>query len=514
MDRLHVATLNILNLADRWPERLPLILADMAALQPDLLGLQEVVYVMQQDRLIGAAGEGRYGAVRGWAGRPEYGNSLLVREPLEATDVERLELGLNRAAHRAVVRLPGGATVLIVVTHLHHLGPDEAPARRADRGRSLEWLDGAPATDARVVVGDFNADPARTDGDPDAGRRLSIRLRRGERRRTRPSPGRPGSRRPRWTRTAARSASTTSGSAARSRSWTRASSSIARIPRTRRSTRAITSASRPISRSGRGLPMAGRTLRLAHRGDWRVAPENSLAAMRAAMAIAACDGLEFDVRSSSDGVPVVIHDATLERVQGRPEAVADLTAAALAALDVPTLAAVLEAADRRAFLDVELKTVPGPGIIEILAAGRGPQLSGAVISSFDEAALAKIGRLAPSWPRWLNSETLDRRRTSSAPSRSDASGSRPGGRPIDAESMELGPRRRPGRRRLHRPRPRDVRPARQPGRDRGLRGGRRPRRLSGPEACDGGRAVRAGHRAYPADTRRPPEPADWRLTRG
>ena len=152
--------------------------------------------------------------------------------------------------------------------------------------------------------------------------------------------------------------------------------------------------------------MAGRTLRLAHRGDWRAAPENSIAAMRAAMAVAACDGLEFDVRSSSDGVPVILHDATLERVHGRPEAVADLTAAALAAFDVPTLAEVLEAADRRAFLDIELKTVPGPGIIEILAAGRGPQLSGAVISSFDEAALAKIGRLAPSWPRWLHSETL------------------------------------------------------------------------------------------------------------
>ena len=56
MDRLHVATLNIRNLADRWFERLPLLLADMAALQPDLLGLQEVVYPMQQDRLLGAAG--------------------------------------------------------------------------------------------------------------------------------------------------------------------------------------------------------------------------------------------------------------------------------------------------------------------------------------------------------------------------------------------------------------------------------------------------------------------------
>ena len=159
MDRLHVATLNILNLADRWHERLPLILADMAALQPDLLGLQEVVYVMHQDRLIGAAGEGRYGAVRGWAGRPEYGNSLLLREPLAAAQVDRLDLGLDRAAHRAVVALPGGTTVLAVVTHLHHLGPDEQ--QRDEQTRSLvEWLDAAPATDARVVVGDFNADPA------------------------------------------------------------------------------------------------------------------------------------------------------------------------------------------------------------------------------------------------------------------------------------------------------------------------------------------------------------------
>ena len=159
VDRLHVATLNILNLADRWAERLPLILADMAALQPDLLGLQECVYVMQQDRLIGAAGEGRYGVVRGWAGRPEYGNSLLVRKPLAAADEARLDLGLNRAAHRAVVALPGGASVLVVVTHLHHLGPDEA-LRDGQARQLLEWLATAPATDAQIVMGDFNADPA------------------------------------------------------------------------------------------------------------------------------------------------------------------------------------------------------------------------------------------------------------------------------------------------------------------------------------------------------------------
>jgi len=130
----------------------------MAALQPDLLGLQEVVYVMQQDRLIGAAGEGHYEAVRGWAGRPEYGNSLLIREPLAATDVERLDLGLDRSAHRAIVRLSGGARVLVAVTHLHHEVAGEA--ERDDQARELlGWLDDAPEADARVIVGDFNAEP-------------------------------------------------------------------------------------------------------------------------------------------------------------------------------------------------------------------------------------------------------------------------------------------------------------------------------------------------------------------
>ena len=158
MDRLHIATLNILNLADRWPERQGLIYADMAALQPDLLGLQEVVYVMHQDRLIGAAGVGDYAAHRAWAGRPEYGNSLLVRRPLEAGALERLDLGFGRSAMRAVVRLPGGAAVLIGVTHLHHVVAGDA--ERDEQARQLlEWLVGAPPTDAQVVVGDFNAEP-------------------------------------------------------------------------------------------------------------------------------------------------------------------------------------------------------------------------------------------------------------------------------------------------------------------------------------------------------------------
>jgi endonuclease/exonuclease/phosphatase family metal-dependent hydrolase len=158
-DRVRVATLNIRNLADRWDERLPLLLADTAALVPDLFGLQEVVYVLQQDRLIGAAGEARYREVRGWAGRPEYGNSLLVREPLAFDAYDRFDLGLGRSAHRVVVALPGGAGLLMAVTHLHHEVPD-AERRDAQAAALVAWLDGAPPTAAQVVVGDFNADPA------------------------------------------------------------------------------------------------------------------------------------------------------------------------------------------------------------------------------------------------------------------------------------------------------------------------------------------------------------------
>lgn len=159
MDRLHVATLNILNLADRWPERQSLIYAEMAALQPDLFALQEVVYVLQQDRLIGAAGEGRYESIRGWAGRPEYGNALLVRRPLPFDPPERLDLGRNRSALRTVVSAPRGARVLVVVTHLHH--PSDAAAERDEQARLLlDWLAGAPAVDGQIVMGDFNADPA------------------------------------------------------------------------------------------------------------------------------------------------------------------------------------------------------------------------------------------------------------------------------------------------------------------------------------------------------------------
>lgn len=146
--------------------------------------------------------------------------------------------------------------------------------------------------------------------------------------------------------------------------------------------------------------------RLAHRGDWRQAPENSLAALQAALAIPGCDGLEFDVRVSADGVPVLLHDDTLARVQGRPEPVASLRADALDALGIPSLADVLAAIPHHVFLDVELKGIHDRAVVEILASGRGASLRNAVVSSFETATLERIAGLAPTWPRWFDTTVL------------------------------------------------------------------------------------------------------------
>ncbi|MGH2476762.1 MAG: glycerophosphodiester phosphodiesterase [Candidatus Limnocylindrales bacterium] len=147
-------------------------------------------------------------------------------------------------------------------------------------------------------------------------------------------------------------------------------------------------------------------LRLAHRGDGRRARENTLPALLAALDILGCDGLEFDVRVSADGVPVLLHDETLARVQRRPERVDTLRWRALEDLGVPSLADTLAAIPHRAYLDVELKGRHDRTVVEVLAAGRGPGLVNAVVSSFEPDTLARVGRLVPDWPRWFNAVDL------------------------------------------------------------------------------------------------------------
>lgn len=72
-------------------------------------------------------------------------------------------------------------------------------------------------------------------------------------------------------------------------------------------------------------------LRIGHRGTSEGAPENSIAAVRLA-ARAGLDGIEYDLQRSRDGVPVVMHDATLRRTAGEARAVSSLPASALTRL--------------------------------------------------------------------------------------------------------------------------------------------------------------------------------------
>lgn len=80
---------------------------------------------------------------------------------------------------------------------------------------------------------------------------------------------------------------------------------------------------------------------IGHRGASAVAPENTIAAFEAAIA-AGADGIEFDVRLTRDGVPVVIHDETLYRTHRVRQRVADTSVNQLHEFDVPSLAQVFE----------------------------------------------------------------------------------------------------------------------------------------------------------------------------
>ena len=102
---------------------------------------------------------------------------------------------------------------------------------------------------------------------------------------------------------------------------------------------------------------------LAHRGLHKnpEVPENSLPAFRAA--VEAGYGVELDVQLSSDGIPVVFHDQTLERVCGLPGSTRDYPMEKLATtplfgqegIGIPTFAEVLEVIGGRYPILVEIK---------------------------------------------------------------------------------------------------------------------------------------------------------------
>lgn len=74
---------------------------------------------------------------------------------------------------------------------------------------------------------------------------------------------------------------------------------------------------------------------IAHRGYSAVAPENTLASFKAALNQSIW-GVEFDVHISADGVPVIIHDGTVERTTNGSGKVAEKLIAQLQSLNAGT----------------------------------------------------------------------------------------------------------------------------------------------------------------------------------
>jgi glycerophosphoryl diester phosphodiesterase len=112
-----------------------------------------------------------------------------------------------------------------------------------------------------------------------------------------------------------------------------------------------------------------RPLVIAHRGDSGNAPENTLRSFSQAMELGA-DVIELDVHLSADGVPVVIHDYTVQRTTDGRGRVAGLTLEELERLDagswfhrrfagerVPTLEEALRLSNGRVGVNLEIKPV-------------------------------------------------------------------------------------------------------------------------------------------------------------
>lgn len=72
----------------------------------------------------------------------------------------------------------------------------------------------------------------------------------------------------------------------------------------------------------------------AHRGLSRIYPENTRASVLGAL-LSGLDKVEIDIQLSADGVPVVLHDATLDRLCGRKGDVRTLPWAQLKKIAVP-----------------------------------------------------------------------------------------------------------------------------------------------------------------------------------
>ncbi|MFF2276289.1 glycerophosphodiester phosphodiesterase family protein [Agromyces sp. NPDC058126] len=137
---------------------------------------------------------------------------------------------------------------------------------------------------------------------------------------------------------------------------------------------------------------------LAHRGLAVDAPENTLLSFAKAIAVGA-GYLETDVHASHDGVAVVSHDPSLERVAGRKVAVGQLTVHELGRIDLghgqsfSSLEATLDAFPEARFnIDVKEEAAVAPTIAAI---ARTKSANRVLLTSFSERRRQRLARLVP-----------------------------------------------------------------------------------------------------------------------
>jgi glycerophosphoryl diester phosphodiesterase len=140
-----------------------------------------------------------------------------------------------------------------------------------------------------------------------------------------------------------------------------------------------------------------------HRGAPAELPENTLVGFRRALELDIA-GIELDVHLSKDGVPVVIHDETVDRTTNGTGAVSDLTVAELRELDagdgqyVPTLAEVLDLVGNMTHIDIEIKAnAAGEAVLKEME-GRDALW---LISSFDWDVLRYIRSVDAGVELWV-----------------------------------------------------------------------------------------------------------------
>ncbi len=131
---------------------------------------------------------------------------------------------------------------------------------------------------------------------------------------------------------------------------------------------------------------------IAHRGASAAAAENTLEAFDLAIAQGA-DGLEFDVRLTACGTPVIIHDETLKRTHRLPLRVSEADATQLEALGIPLLASVLwrYGPECRLFIEAKTNEAAQAAAMQIhLALKSGMEAQKLILISFGHNGLAQV----------------------------------------------------------------------------------------------------------------------------